>query len=417
MSVIEKWAIVVDGYSGGYFLQTLLQERNIKCLHILSKEGQYSFDFLPPGYDSYLDASDNDTAELLKRLPHHCPQVDYVLHGCEQGVTLSEALSSALRLPGNPAETTPWRRDKWEMQNALARAGISAIKQYLIDSPADLTHIPLRYPVIVKPLGDGSSINVFNCDDKAGAQALASRTLQRPDSMGTTIRQLVVQERLRGTEYIVNSVSCQGVHHITDTWRYQKRYLPNGGIVATQARLIEPDSITDVVDYTRQALTALQVKQGAAHSEVMADAQHITLIESGARLMGGDITRNIWRELLTQVPAEILVDSYCAPERLAVLDVQVKRYFCIVLIPVLTAGRVMHLESESWLREQLPTLYDFQPLVQPGENVDITRDDVGPYIGIVRLMSSCNDELDRDLAWLQMHESKLFTLHPHCNEG
>lgn len=410
MSDITKWAVVVDGYSGGYFLQTLLNERNIKCMHILSQEGKYSFDYLPPGYDAYLDCPDNDIVDLLKQLPLHCPQVDYVLHGCEQGVSLSEALSSALGLIGNPAITTLWRRDKWHMQNALAEAGIASITQYLINTPAELPNLPVRYPVIIKPLGDGSSINVFNCEDQVSAQVLVTRTLQRPDSMGTKIQQMVVQERLQGTEYIVNTVSCRGEHHITDTWRYQKRYLPNGGIIATQVRLIDPHLIPEVIAYTRQALTSLQISHGAAHSEVMANSQHITLIETGARLMGGCISRAIWQELLTRVPAKVLVDAYCEPEHFPGTEVLVKKYFCIVLIPVLTAGRVTHLQNEPWLREQLPTLFDYQPLVHEGEFVEITRDDVGPYIAIVRLMSASNEKVSRDLDWLEKNENMLFTL-------
>lgn len=416
MSDIEKWAAVVDGYSGGYFIQTLCHERNIRCLHILSQEGKHSFDYLPPGYDAYIDCPNNDIVDLLKKLPLHCPKVDYVLHGCEQGVALSEALSSALGLPGNPAITTPWRRDKWHMQNALAEAGVASITQYLIDTPAELPYLPVHYPVVIKPLGDGSSINVFNCENLAGAQALVASTLQRPDSMGTKIHQMLVQERLQGTEFIVNTVSCRGLHHITDTWRYQKRYLPNGGIIATQVRLIHPYSIPDVIAYTRQALTALHINHGAAHSEVMASSKHITLIESGARLMGGSITRAIWRELLTRVPAEVMVDAYCKPEHFPGAEVLVKKFFCIVLIPVLTAGFVTRLQNESWLREQLPTLFDYQPLVHEGEFVDVTRDDVGPYIAIVRLMSASNAELNRDINWLNKHEDMLFTLNTELCE-
>ncbi|CAI1723151.1 Predicted ATP-grasp enzyme [Serratia quinivorans] len=408
----DKWAVVIDGYSGGHFLQTLLLEHGIKCLHIRSQEGKNSFDFLPPGYAGYLECVDNDVTALLEQLPRHCPQVDYVLHGCEQGVVLSEALSSALGLPGNPTATTAYRRNKWAMQNALAQAGVASIKQQLVDTPAALEDLPFHYPVIIKPLGDGSSINVFYCEDQAGAQALIARTLHQRNSMGEEIRQLIVQECLQGSEYIVNSVSYQGEHQVTDAWRYQKRYISNGGIVATQVRLIDPRSIPGVVDYTRQALTALQITHGAAHSEVMTDERHTTLIESGARLMGGDISRAIWRELLTDVPAEALVNCYCAPERLPQMMFQVKQFFCIVLIPVLTAGRITHLQNESWLRERLPTLYDYQPLVNEGEDVGVTRDDVGPYIGVARLMSPSNAALDRDLAWLEAYESTLFTLTP-----
>ncbi|MEX3242003.1 ATP-grasp domain-containing protein [Serratia quinivorans] len=408
----DKWAAVIDGYSGGHFLQTLLQERGIKCLHIQSQEGKNSFDFLPPGYAGYLESADNNVTALLEQLPRHCPQVNYVLHGCEQGVALSEALSSALGLPGNPAATTAYRRNKWAMQNALAQAGVASIKQQLVNSPAALADLPFRYPVIIKPVGDGSSINVFYCEDQAGAVALAARTLHQRNSMGEEIRQLVVQECLQGSEYIVNSVSYRGEHRITDTWRYQKRYIPNGGIIATQVRLIDPGSIPGVIDYTRQALTALQITHGAAHSEVMTDERHTTLIESGARLMGGDISRAIWRELLTEVPAEALVNCYCAPKPLSKMTFQVKQYFCIVLIPVLAAGRVTRLQNETWLREQLPTLYDYQPLVNEGEDVDVTRDDVGPYIGVARLMSNSNAALDRDLAWLEAYENTLFTLTP-----
>lgn len=406
----DKWAIVVDGYSGGHFLHELLNERGILCLHVLSQEGKASFDFVPSGYDGYFECPDNNVADLLEQLPYYCPRIDFVFHGCKQGVALSEALSSALKLPGNPAATTAYRRNKWEMQNALAAAGLKSIMQHLVDSPDALEDLHFEYPVVIKPLGDGSSINVFCCEDSASARELVASTLYQRNSMGQEIRHLVVQECLRGTEYIVNSVSCLGQHHITDVWKYRKHYIPDGGIIATEVRLIAPDEFPDVIDYTRQALTVLQIETGAAHSEVMRDEEYSTLIETGARLMGGDITRSIWRDLLTTVPAVALVNCYCAPETVSQMSFEVKKYFCIVLIPVLSAGKITHLHDESWLRTKLPTLYDYQTLVNEGEVVSVTRNDVGPYNGVVRLMSCSNADLDRDLAWLKTSEHTLFSI-------
>ena len=87
---------------------------------------------------------------------------------------------------------------------------------------------------------------------------------------GAQGRGVLLQEFLEGTEYIVDHVSCDGVHKTTMLWMYDFQEV-NGHRVCIAQRPVPYDSsaMAELVAYTRQCLNALGVRNGAAHTEVM----------------------------------------------------------------------------------------------------------------------------------------------------
>ena len=87
---------------------------------------------------------------------------------------------------------------------------------------------------------------------------------------GAQGRGVLLQEFLEGTEYIVDHVSCDGVHKTTMLWMYDFQEV-NGHRVCIAQRPVPCDSsaMAELVAYTRQCLNALGVRNGATHTEVM----------------------------------------------------------------------------------------------------------------------------------------------------
>ena len=87
---------------------------------------------------------------------------------------------------------------------------------------------------------------------------------------GAQGRGVLLQEFLEGTEYIVDHVSCDGVHKTTMLWMYDFQEV-NGHRVCIAQRPVPYDSsaMAELVAYTRQCLNALGVRNGATHTEVM----------------------------------------------------------------------------------------------------------------------------------------------------
>ena len=98
----------------------------------------------------------------------------------------------------------------------------------------------------------------------------------------------LVQTFLSGTEYVVDMVSLDGARYLCGVWRYVKRLLPSGRNIYDEDVLVPPESpvVSDLAAYIDGALTALGVRHGPTHAEVIVTPDGPTLVEVGARLAG-----------------------------------------------------------------------------------------------------------------------------------
>ncbi len=66
-------------------------------------------------------------------------KIKAVIPGCEPGVEVAEDIAEELQMPRrNSAETTMWRRHKFDMQERLRECGIRAIRQIYSKSVAEV---------------------------------------------------------------------------------------------------------------------------------------------------------------------------------------------------------------------------------------------------------------------------------------
>jgi len=143
--------------------------------------------------------------------------------------------------------------------------------------------------VIVKPYRGVATESVYLCssDDQVEVawSAIVSSNVfgsrERHDSV-------VVQEFLAGTEYAVDVVTRNGQHKVAAIWRYDKR--PANGAAFCYFRTELVDQGTDpnaaaVVDYVKSCLTALGVRWGLSHDEVIVtdDGRGPVLVEINCR--------------------------------------------------------------------------------------------------------------------------------------
>ena len=104
-----------------------------------------------------------------------------------------------------------------------------------------------------------------------------------------------MQEFLRGTEYVVDSVSHEGEHKCVAIWEYDKRPANGAQFVYYGMRLYQSDGGARedaLVRYVFSVLDALFVRHGPSHAEVMwlAGEQAPCLVEVGCRPHGGEGT-------------------------------------------------------------------------------------------------------------------------------
>jgi len=295
---LPEAAVVVDPYSSGRFLLYELKSRGVPIVCVRSSLNLGSF-FLR-AYDVhreyFVETIDHQSLpQLLDAIGSLPYRVTSVFPGCEPGVAVADELAEALRLPSaNGTELTLARKDKAEMQEQLRRRGVPAAEQLLSDSPEELLSWARAFgswPLVAKPTGSSGSDGVFFCQGEPDVLAAAEEILGKTNPNGSVNSKLVLQEFLTGTEYIVDTVSHNGRHLCVAVWVYTKRkgtpWNPNC-IISENNRLLpsEGEVQQQLVDYVFQVLTALGLRYGPCHTEVMLTPRGPVLVEVNARLHG-----------------------------------------------------------------------------------------------------------------------------------
>ena len=111
------------------------------------------------------------------------------------------------------------------MQAALADAGVAHIPFRQVKSEAELTRACDelgRWPLVVKPLNAGDTQDVLICENLTQAKAALHTIIGKVNRTEQLNEAALVESFIDGDEYVVNTVSPNGEHIITDIWRYDK---------------------------------------------------------------------------------------------------------------------------------------------------------------------------------------------------
>ena len=320
----QRYAVIVECSSNGRFYIPEARRRGLRPLVI--------YPHLPDSPYTAMRAHTRDELEkdipvidapedmdalikLLEPYPIAC-----VLAGSEYGVAMADELARRLGLPGNAPETSYVRLEKPSMQEALRKAGIRYIRSRTVTSLEEAEAFWRELGekrVVVKPLASAGTVGVHFCSDLQQLQQHVRALLADKDLFGRTIEAVMIQEYIDGTEYIVNTVSCNGVHRMTDLWMYNKVAIGSEGNAYDYARLmtrLEPGHRA-LIEYAYQVLDALGYTYGPSHGEYMVDEEGPVLIEAGARPMGGGFSMDLLDACLGHHLTDCAMDSYLNPER------------------------------------------------------------------------------------------------------
>jgi biotin carboxylase len=285
-------AAIVDPHSTGTYLAEAFARQGIQAVAILgtTPPPERAGHLRPEQYTAVISdgADTTDTARHLEQL-----EVRHVLAGTESGVVFADRIAYRLGVPGNDPLTSRARRDKFAMALALERAGLPHARtiQAIDENGAWKAAQELgSWPLVVKPVASAGSDHVVIADDIAAVAAAATDILSAPNYFGQPNRALIVQQYSTGTQFAVNSVSKHGVHRIVEVWLDRRTDLGDGRLIYDRMDLLPPDDdrVPALTDYVRSCLDALGIVYGPAHSEVMLTADGPILIETAARLQGGD---------------------------------------------------------------------------------------------------------------------------------
>ncbi len=277
------------------------------------EEAQYAARLRLPAGTPVIRAS-NDYDAILAEVRTYAPVA--VVAGSEFGVELATHLASDLGLPGNPWSIIGKMTRKNEMHQALADHGVRAIRGRLVRSEAeaeafykelDTTH------TVIKRARSAGTLGVHLCEGheemiEAVRQELA---LSADDE---NVGDILMQERIIGKEYIVNTVSCAGKHRLVSMWVYDKIQM-NGSNIYNYAESINHLDIghSALIRYAFDVLDAIGLQYGPVHGEYMVDEKGPVLIEVNCRPMGAGLERHFVEKVFGKHETDCALDTYLDP--------------------------------------------------------------------------------------------------------
>lgn len=259
-----------------------------------------------------------DYSEVLRQVKALDPIL--VIAGSEFGVPLATRLSADLGLPGNPVDRIAAMTQKDAMQQALKDHGLRHIRGEVVktEEAALAFYRALgKEDVVVKPVRGAGSQGVYLCHGEEELLAGTRKNFAQAIRNGETDQAVLIQERIIGTEYVVNTVSCKGSHRVVSVGMYDKYRLSNGTNAYNYFRYVTRLEIghSRLLRYACQVAEAIGIQYGPVHGEYMVDEKGPVLVEVNCRPMGGGLDRKYSEMVSGQHETDSALDSYLDPEK------------------------------------------------------------------------------------------------------
>ena len=256
--------------------------------------------------------------ETLEEVKKYDPLL--ILPGNEKGVILATKLSHDLSLLGNPIKNIDAMTLKDEMQNRLKEKGLRHIRGKVVDTiekAIEFYDDENLKEVVIKPTYSAGSASVRICSNKEEMiESLKDLLSHSANYYGDNENSFLIQEKINGEEYIVNTVSCEGKHRVTLIWKYAKVKTSEGAIVYDSVNTINELSIgeAEMVEYAYKVADAIGIQYGPIHGEYMIDDDGPVLIEVNCRPCGGNMEAEFLNRISGQHETDSVLDSYLKPE-------------------------------------------------------------------------------------------------------
>ncbi|SDL80372.1 ATP-grasp domain-containing protein [Modicisalibacter muralis] len=281
--------IIVDCYGAGVHLAKNLLCKNVELDHVRSSNyipipfrATYSEEIFSNSI--MLDESQElSQIDLLRK-----DDYDFVIAGSESGVIMADKIASFLNLAGNDVNLSKARRNKALMLERLKLNGLKTVDSVLVNTP-NFEAPSDFYPMVVKPVDSGGSEDVRICIDGHAAKKAVCDILNKKNIFGCKNKAALLQKKLLGTQFMVNSISFEGHHKVTEIWKEERVHTPEGYSIYDKEVLMPHDFEykDEIISYVDDVLTALGMQFGPAHTELFFTKDGPVLLESASRIQGG----------------------------------------------------------------------------------------------------------------------------------
>lgn len=296
---------------------------------------------------------------------------------------------------GNPSKTSKKRQNKYEMQAALKEKNIPAINQVKITLPAQADRIltmltDLDFPVVIKPVNLGGSLNVKKCVNAAEVDLFVKEMVKKNFSSSD----YTVQEFQSGTEYVVDTYREHKQNLFQYSFKYKKEEVGGNFIYRCMDNLgIDAELQAMLFKYATEVLDAAEFYNGYAHLEIMKTKAGLRLIEINPRLPGAHgLVFEVQERVSGVNPIDFLITHFAGlplPKR------KNKKYARLCTVKEWSSHSTVRKINENLLKE-LPS-YDFyfQALME-GAVLEESYSVHGSTIGDILLAHDSAQQIEED---------------------
>lgn len=349
---MSRYIVVSEAFSSGFSYVNSILERGytpivvntLKAIeendtqHIKARD-----ELIAPYKDRVIILNETeDFNELVEELKKY--DIEHVVIGCENGVRTGERIARALGLSGNDPDTT-WRRcTKAGMHQSLKEANLRYIRTCTVknaeEAEAFWRENGLKAAVMKFDEGRGSA-GLKICFSLEDVLSYFDEVRGLWDDMLVDSQNILIQEYIGGTEYIVNTISYDGRHMVTDVWRYNKILSDTGTLLYDKAvREKDPSpGMYDMVEYAYSVLDAVGMRYGPCHMEMKYDGDGPVLIETNCRPMGGGMNNEYLEEILGFTITDLTLDIFISPGRFEEFKKKLMRPRCNAIIKFIILNR------------------------------------------------------------------------------
>lgn len=380
----------------------------LEGVHNEYKDIKYDFDLI------YEQDSYEETLELVRKFD---PLL--ILPGNEKGVILASRLAYDLNLKCNDIKNLDAMTFKDEMQKRIAEAGLRSIRGKsvrTIEEAIEFYDAEALEEVVIKPKYSAGSASVRICSNKEEMIASLEELFEKTNAFGEENIDLLIQERINGDEYIVNTVSCGGRHRVTLVWKYNKVKTKEGAIIYDTCETVNELDLgeAEMVEYAYDVADAIGIEWGPIHGEYMIDEKGPVLIEVNCRPCGGHMPARFLDKISGQHETDSILDSYLKPERFNekakqkynLLGYGALKFFIVPqeTTAIATPIRKICFNLKSFFQITL------DKLSEEDKRTYFKTEDVDSSCGIVFLAYQDENTVQRDIHYLRSVEKNAFSL-------
>jgi biotin carboxylase len=200
-------------------------------------------------------------------------------------------VAERLGVPGIGFETALRATDKWLMREACRGAGLPTPKYRLATSAASAVEAALAIglPVVVKPTDSQSSRGVTKVTDIAAVPAAAAAAMAASRS-----GRVLVEECMVGQESSIESFVIGDAVHVLGICEKVKCAPPYSfDLQLIYPAAFSPGVMDEIKKLNSGVISAIGIRSGFAHAEMMITAQGVRLIEIAARGCGARVATDL----------------------------------------------------------------------------------------------------------------------------